>query len=149
MRAERIRHSRDLAFQRGKQRIGIGVGVFEHVACADMPGEIHRQDIEAAPSHLDPDGVSALGPQRDRHRRLPDTSAHACLLREQAVVDEPVHDHRHALHTEPRQSRHVGLRQRPMQAHRLQHDALVELPHADLVRADRSRCVRMRARVHG
>ena len=76
--------------------------------------------------------------KRDRHRRLADPAAHSGQLFEQAVVDQTLDDHRHGLHRQAREAAHVGFRQRPVQADCLQHDALVELPHADLVRTDRA-----------
>ncbi|CAB3667304.1 hypothetical protein LMG24076_01746 [Trinickia soli] len=113
-----------------------------------MPCEIQGKHIEAAPSDFDADRVSAVGPQCDRHRGLSDPSAHARLLVEQTVIDEPIDDHRHALHAEPREPPDVGFRKGPVQAYRLQHDALVELPHADLVRPDRARQLRLRSSIH-
>ena len=105
--------------------------------CAHLAGEVEQQHVQAAAADLDTDRERAVRVQRHRHRGLADLAARRFELLHQRIGLEARDDDLHRLRREPGQPRDVGLRDAAVQADRLQHDALVELAHADVVRAAR------------
>ena len=119
----------------GSSCCGIGKRIVQHQALAHPASEVDQQPIGASPTDLDADGKRAIRVQRQRHRRLAYPTPQRRLAHQQAVFIQPRGDQPDGLRGEPGQARQLGLGRAAVSAQRLQHHALVELAHADLVRA--------------
>jgi len=102
-------------------------------ALAHSAGEIDEHEIAASPSDFQAERKSALGIERQGHRRLANAPPLGRLAPQQAVQLQPVHRCRRRLDGEPRQPRDLDLGELTVTAHERENQSLIVEAHAGLI----------------
>ena len=128
-----------------QQGLRIGEGVGHGLAAAHGTGKVHQQQVGTAPPDLDADRKSTIRIECHGHRRLANAAAQRFVANQQPVVFKAGGDQANGLGGKAREACNFGLGQAAVEADGMQHHALVELAHADMVGApwpQHGRCAR-------